>query len=105
MKFELRAIDKKRGEYSCPVSSAEMGALYDLYFMLLSSGAFKKELKSNNIDTVLQKFFKTAIHMSNDVLYDGGAYEMVRSRSGDIKLKRSKDKYYMIKKPKWRKNV
>lgn len=102
MKFKIVAEDKKKGKIEVPISWGEIAMLFDLKFMICPDCI--QCLKDNKIDKYFWKLVKKTDYLM-DIKYDGGFGQIVEDRNtkSGYRFKRSKEKFYMHKKPEWKK--
>lgn len=100
MKFKIVAKDKNRGTIEIPVSFGELASLYDLSYMLCSE--CWDTLKLNKLDKDFSKLVNKAEYII-DIKYDGKCYHFEKNKKGKYIRKTSKTKYFLYKKPKWKK--
>ena len=87
---------RKKGKIELPLDREEVAAMYDLPFMLNKDW---KVLKLNKADKPLLSLTRKFQHIEQDVIGDGRAYKF----NGKGRSTLSKQKFWMIKKPKWKK--
>lgn len=99
MKFKILAEDKKKGKIEIPVSFGELSSLWDLHWIICPDCI--DCMKLNKFDKDFWNFCKKLDYLI-DIKYDGKCYS-TKEVKGKIIKKYSKEKYYLNKKPKWRK--
>lgn len=107
MKFKIIAEDKKKGKIEIPVSFRELSSLMDVGFIICPN--CRSCIKDNKIAKEFWKMFKIS-QLVIDIKYDGKCYTMEKSKDSiGRKVKScggsyvSKHKFYLIKKPVWKK--
>lgn len=100
MKFTIVVKDKKKGKIEIPVSFGELASLYDLSY-ILCPGCWDNA-KLNKFDKDLSSLMNK-IGCIIDIKYDGKCYSCIKNKKGKYIRKTSKTKYYLNKKPKWKK--
>ena len=100
MKVKIVIEDKKKGRIEVPLTEDELGALYDIGFMLFADEA--EWLKVNKIKKETKSVFNKFFFVLNDVVYDGKVYNF-DEKIGKAKLRPLKERCYQIKKPEWKK--
>ena len=97
MRIKLVVEDAKKGKIELPLNLEEVAAMYDLPFMLKRDWRI---LKLNKVDKPLLSLTKKFQHIEQDVIGDGRAYRF----DGRGKSILSKQKFWMVKRPKWKKS-
>ena len=97
MRIKLVVEDAKKGKIELPLDREEVAAMYDLPFMLDKDWRI---LKLNKVDKPILSITKKFQHVEQDIIGDGRTYKF--TRKGEPTL--SKQKFWMIKKPKWEKS-
>lgn len=97
MRIKLVVEDAKKGKIELHLDREEVAAMYDLPFMLDKDWRI---LKLNKVDKPLLSLTKKFQHVEQDIIGDGRTYKFTR-KGKPILLKQ---KFWMIKKPKWEKS-
>jgi len=100
MKITITIEDKKKSKIriiKIPISKEELSALFGLGFMIADKEYYKL-FKLNKINKPLDRFFRKVNFALNDVVNEGKIYSWK-----DGKSKLLKERWYLVKKPKWSK--
>ena len=96
MKAKIVVTDPKKGTLEIPLKKKEIAAFFDMGFMLSNDTANTLEL--NEIDKDIYSLHHKIEYLLNDVIHEGKVYQFTKTG-----LKLRKERYYLVRKPKWAK--
>ena len=97
MRIKLVVEDERKGKIEISLDREEVAAMYDLPFML---DKVWRVLKLNKVDKPILSITKKFQHVEQDIIGDGRTYKFARKGRPTL----SKHKFWMVKKPKWKKS-
>ncbi len=102
MKIKL-VIEDKEMYVDIPIKINELGAIWHLGFMLGDDTDVMETMKLNKMDKDFWEVWKKIEFAINDVFHKGKTFSS-KEVKGKMKFVENKKRWYMVKKPKWRKN-
>ena len=97
MIIKIIVKNKKKGIIEIPLTKKEISAMFQAGFM---ADEMFETLKLNNVDVPFFSLHRKFLHLLNDVI-DGGKTYSTDKKTHKFKLNRKR--YYIVKKPKWKK--
>lgn len=95
MKIAIVVTDKKKGKVEIPITKNECSAMYSLGFMV---DEMYDTLKLNNMNKDVASLHSKFLHLVQDIIHDGKTWTL-----DDKGESIPSDKWYIVKKPRWKK--